>query len=105
MAVRLIATLFGGANALLLLVVGGMLGSDDIIFGDLGVFLMLAGLGMFGLLVFAWAKPAAGGAALLLLGGVALMFGFAFTPQAGVLLGGSAFVAGLLFVWTRPVSD
>jgi hypothetical protein len=102
---RILASLLGGANAAFLVVVGGSLPADDIVFGDLGAMLVLAGLGMGGLVGLAWLTPRAGGAALLALGAATALYGFGFTPQAGLLLGGAAFVAGLLFVGARAAPD
>jgi hypothetical protein len=97
---KIVASLLGGANAVFLLALGGSIPADDIIFGDLGPILVLVGLGMGGLVWLAWLTPL-GGAALLVLGGALMLLGFAFAPQAGLLLGGAGFVAGLLFVVTR----
>jgi hypothetical protein len=97
---KIVASLLGGANAAFLVVLGGSIPADDIIFGNLGPILMLAGLGMGGLVGSAWFTPRGGGAALLALGGWLMLYGYSFAPQAGLLLGGAGFVAGLLFVVT-----
>jgi hypothetical protein len=101
-AVRVIASLLGGANGFFLVALGGSVSGEDTIFGELGPLLLLAGLAMVALVALAWFSPLAGGMALIVLGGVLAGYGFTFTLQAGILMGGAGLVAGMLFVGSRP---
>jgi hypothetical protein len=78
--------------------------ADDWFWGDLGQWLVCAGIVLGSLLFIAWLFPRFGGIALVIVGGLAAISGLTLTIQAGFVFGAAPLVSGLLFVWAESRS-
>ena len=101
-ALKIVALLLGVLEAVFLIGLGASIPADDWFWGDLGQWLLLAGIVLGALLFVAWFSPRFGGIVLIVSGGLAAMWGLSFTIQAGLVFGAAPLVSGLLFVWANP---
>jgi hypothetical protein len=102
-ALIVVAVVLGVLEAVSLIGLGASVPADDWFWGDFGQWLVFAGVVLGALLFVAWFSPRFGGIVLMVVGGLAAMWGFSFTIQAGLIFGAAPLASGLLFVWGNPV--
>jgi hypothetical protein len=95
---KIVALLLGVLEAVFLIGLGASIPADDWFWGDLGQWLVCAGIVLGSLLVIAWLFPRFGGTVLVIVGGLAAISGLTLTIQAGLVFGAAPLVSGLLFV-------